>query len=155
VILIAIRTFLVGSVICARSTDLGVMLFGRFVQALGASAGGTISNAAVRDAFPPEIRTRVFLQVNTLFALAPGIGPIAGSLIDHYDLHAGRGLHRRRLHAGGGDLRLAEPPLLGFQSGRHRARHHAALAMSTTFTLLTVVALCLALLARLLLAGKL
>jgi MFS transporter, DHA1 family, multidrug resistance protein len=84
VILIAIATFLVGSLVCALSTDLGVMLFGRFVQALGASAGGTLSNAAVRDAFPPETRTRVFLQVNTLFALAPGIGPIAGSLIDHY-----------------------------------------------------------------------
>jgi DHA1 family bicyclomycin/chloramphenicol resistance-like MFS transporter len=54
------------------------------IQSLGASAGGTISNAAVRDAFPEEMRTRVFLKVNTIFALAPGIGPIAGSLIDHY-----------------------------------------------------------------------
>ncbi len=83
-ILIAIATFVAGSLICAFSTDVTTMLIGRFIQALGASAGGTISNAAVRDAFPPETRTRVFLQVNTLFALAPGIGPIAGSLIDHY-----------------------------------------------------------------------
>lgn len=84
VILVAISTFLIGSLICALSTDLSLMLLGRFIQSLGASAGGTLSNAAVRDAFPPEIRTKVFLQVNTIFALAPGIGPIAGSLIDHY-----------------------------------------------------------------------
>jgi DHA1 family bicyclomycin/chloramphenicol resistance-like MFS transporter len=30
------------------------------------------------------MRTRVFLQVNTIFALAPGVGPIAGGLVDHY-----------------------------------------------------------------------
>lgn len=84
IILIAISTFLAGSLICAFSTDLWMLLAGRLVQSLGASAGGTLSNAAVRDAFPAHIRTRVFLQVNTIFALAPGVGPIAGSLIDHY-----------------------------------------------------------------------
>ena len=83
-ILFAISTFLVGSVTCALSTDVHVLMLGRFVQALGASAGGTISNAAIRDAFPAEIRTRVFLKVNAIFALAPGIGPMAGAFIDHY-----------------------------------------------------------------------
>jgi DHA1 family bicyclomycin/chloramphenicol resistance-like MFS transporter len=84
IILVAISTFLVGSLICAFSTTLRLILLGRLIQSLGASAGGTLSNAAVRDAFPEEVRTKVFLQVNTMFALAPGIGPIAGSLIDHY-----------------------------------------------------------------------
>ena len=83
-ILIAITTFLAGSLVCAFSTDLSMLLAGRLIQSLGASAGGTISNAAVRDAFSEEVRTRVFLQVNTIFALAPGVGPIAGSLVDHY-----------------------------------------------------------------------
>jgi len=83
-ILIAITTFLAGSLVCAFSTDLTMLLIGRLVQSLGASAGGTISNAAIRDSFPEEQRTRVFLQVNTIFALAPGVGPIAGSLIDHF-----------------------------------------------------------------------
>jgi DHA1 family bicyclomycin/chloramphenicol resistance-like MFS transporter len=83
-ILIAISTFLAGSLLCAFSTNLEMLLAGRLIQSLGASAGGTLSNAAVRDAFPAEMRTRVFLQVNTIFALAPGVGPIAGSLIDHY-----------------------------------------------------------------------
>ncbi len=83
-ILFAITTFFIGSMICMVSVNLYMMLFGRFVQSLGACAGGIISNAAVRDAFPPEKRTRMFLEVNTAFSLAPGIGPIAGSLIDHY-----------------------------------------------------------------------
>jgi len=84
IILIAISTFLIGSVTCALSTDLRILIVGRLVQALGASAGGIISNAAIRDAFPPESRTRVFIRVNAIFALAPGVGPIAGSLVDHY-----------------------------------------------------------------------
>ena len=83
-ILFAISTFLVGSVICMVSINLPMILFGRFIQSAGACAGGIISNAAVRDAFSPEKRTMVFLEVNTAFSLAPGIGPIAGSLIDHY-----------------------------------------------------------------------
>ncbi|MGX2040028.1 multidrug effflux MFS transporter [Methylocaldum sp. MU1018] len=83
-ILFAIATFFLGSLICAVSVDLDMILFGRFVQSAGACAGGILSNAAVRDAFPPEEQTKVFLEVNTVFALAPGIGPIAGSLVDHY-----------------------------------------------------------------------
>jgi len=84
VILFAIATFFVGSLICALSTDLTMLLLGRFVQSLGACAGAVLSNAAIRDTFPPSMQTKVFLKVNTAFALAPGIGPIAGSLIDHY-----------------------------------------------------------------------
>lgn len=83
-ILFAITTFLLGSLICAVSINLDMILFGRFVQSAGACAGGILSNAAVRDAFPPEEQTRVFLEVNTVFALAPGVGPIVGSLVDHH-----------------------------------------------------------------------
>lgn len=84
VILFAVSTFFAGSLICALSADLTMLLIGRFVQSLGACAGAVLSNAAIRDAFPPSMQTKVFLKVNTAFALAPGIGPIAGSLIDHY-----------------------------------------------------------------------
>lgn len=83
-ILFAVATFFLGSLICAVGVDLDMILFGRFVQSAGACAGGILSNAAVRDTFPPEEQTKVFLEVNTVFALAPGVGPIAGSLVDHY-----------------------------------------------------------------------
>jgi DHA1 family bicyclomycin/chloramphenicol resistance-like MFS transporter len=83
-IMIAIGAFLVGSLICALSTDLYWLLLGRFVQSLGASGGMVISNAAIRDAFPLSGQTRMFIKVNAVFALAPAVGPIAGSLIDHY-----------------------------------------------------------------------
>lgn len=84
VVLFGISTFLVGSLLCSFSSTLNMLLVGRFIQSLGACAGGVISNAAIRDAFPLNRQTRVFLQVNTALSLAPGIGPIAGSLIDHY-----------------------------------------------------------------------
>lgn len=84
VIMFGISTFLIGSLICSFSFNLDMLLLGRFIQSLGACAGNVISNAATRDAFPPKQQTRVFLQVNSALSLAPGIGPIAGSLIDHY-----------------------------------------------------------------------
>lgn len=82
-ILFAVALFFAGSLICAFSNTLGLLLLGRFVQSLGACAGAVISNAAIRDAFPPADQTKVFLYVNAAFSLAPGIGPIAGSLIEH------------------------------------------------------------------------
>ena len=83
-IILATMFFVVGSVICALTPDLLWLLTGRFIQATGASAGSVLSNAAIRDSFPPERRTKVFLKVNTAFSIAPGLGPIAGSLVDHF-----------------------------------------------------------------------
>jgi MFS transporter, DHA1 family, multidrug resistance protein len=89
VMLVGAAIFVLGSLACFMSDHIGTLIAGRFVQAIGSCAGGVISSAAVRDAFPPEKRGHVFAKVNAAFALAPALGPIVGSLVDHlYGWHA-------------------------------------------------------------------
>ncbi|QDU63023.1 Bicyclomycin resistance protein [Planctomycetes bacterium Pan216] len=76
--------FLIGSIICAMSPTIRMLIGGRFVQSIGACAGGVIVNAAVRDAFAPAERARMLMKVDVVFALAPGLGPVAGAFIDNY-----------------------------------------------------------------------
>ena len=83
-ILYASCIFIVGSVICALSFNMEMLIFGRFIQALGACAGSIVSNAAVRDAFDEKIRNRIYIIINGSFAAAPALGPMAGAIIDHY-----------------------------------------------------------------------
>lgn len=84
IMLYASICFILGSLICYLSYFIGVLIVGRFVQAIGACAGGVLSSAAIRDAFSSKERGKVFAKVNIFFALAPGMGPIIGSFIDHY-----------------------------------------------------------------------
>lgn len=83
VMLIGAAVFIIGSVICFASFNIQQLLAGRFVQALGSCAGGVISSAAIRDAFPEDQRAKVFAKRDAAFAIAPGLGPIIGSFVDH------------------------------------------------------------------------
>ena len=83
-ILCASCIFIFGSIICALSFNIEFLIFGRFIQALGACAGSIVSNAAVRDAFDEKVRNRVYIIINGSFAAAPALGPIVGAIIDHY-----------------------------------------------------------------------
>ncbi|HET6806204.1 MAG TPA: multidrug effflux MFS transporter [Frateuria sp.] len=57
------------------------LLGSRLVQGLGASAGGVVADAAVRDAFPADRRQRIYAKLNAAFALAPAAGPLAGAYL--------------------------------------------------------------------------
>ena len=80
--------FVVGSLVCILSFDITLLIFGRFVQGLGACCGAVISSAAVRDAFSESRQGKVFAKMNLAFAIAPGLGPIIGSFIaDNFSWH--------------------------------------------------------------------
>ncbi len=76
--------FTFGTLICYLSFTIHLLIFGRFIQALGSCAGGVLSSAAVRDSYPEEKRGRTFAIVNGAFSVAPALGPIVGSFVDHY-----------------------------------------------------------------------
>lgn len=81
--------FTLGSFICYVSFSLDLLLFGRFLQGLGACAGAIISSAAVRDSFPKETIDTVYAKINAAFALSPAAGPIVGAFVaDRFGWHA-------------------------------------------------------------------
>lgn len=80
-ILIGTGILIAGSVLCMLSFSVGPLIAGRLVQGVGACAGGVIADAAVRDAFSADKRQRVYAKINAAFALAPAIGPVAGTYV--------------------------------------------------------------------------
>ena len=72
-----------GALACMLSFSIWPLIGGRFIQGVGACAGGVIADAMVRDAFAKERRQPVYAKINAAFALAPAIGPVAGTYAAH------------------------------------------------------------------------
>jgi len=80
-LLIGLVIFLVGSIICAVSGDIYMLMIGRFLQ--GAGAIGAVIPAMISDLVPEEKRGHAMaLMGGTIaisFALAMAIGPVIGA----------------------------------------------------------------------------
>jgi len=80
-ILFGLLIFLVGSIICAYSTDIYTLMFGRFLQ--GAGAIGSVVTAMIADLVEEESRAKAmaimggFIAIS--FALAMALGPVVAS----------------------------------------------------------------------------
>lgn len=80
-ILIGLLMFLVGSLICAYSTDIYTLMFGRFLQ--GAGAIGSVIPAMIADLVEEEIRGKAmavmggFIAIS--FAISMALGPVIAS----------------------------------------------------------------------------
>lgn len=67
--------FIVGSVACALATSIEMMLVARFVQALGACAGGVVSRAVIRDRFDHTETARMLSLMMLIMGMAPILAP--------------------------------------------------------------------------------
>ena len=80
-LLVGLIIFLIGSIICAYSTDIYTLMLGRFLQ--GAGAIGSVITAMISDLVEEEIRGKAMAIMGGFialsFALAMGLGPIIGS----------------------------------------------------------------------------
>ena len=80
-LLVGLLIFLVGSIICAYSTDIYTLMVGRFLQ--GAGAIGSVIAAMISDLVPEETRGKAMAimgaSIAMSFALAMGLGPVLGA----------------------------------------------------------------------------
>jgi predicted MFS family arabinose efflux permease len=80
-ILFGLLIFLVGSLICAYSTDIYTLMFGRFLQ--GAGAIGSVVTAMISDLVEEESRGKAMAIMGGFiamsFAIAMGLGPVIAS----------------------------------------------------------------------------
>jgi len=80
-ILIGLLIFLVGSIICASSDNIYMLMFGRFLQ--GAGAICSVVPAMISDMVPEEKRAKSMAMMGgsiaLSFALAMALGPIIGA----------------------------------------------------------------------------
>src|SRR5215213_3056608 len=82
VLLIGLLTFVAGSVICLSAQSIGVLIFGRIVQALGGCAGITLSRAIVRDLYDRDHVASMLGYVTMGMAVAPMVAPTIGGVLE-------------------------------------------------------------------------
>ncbi|MDQ0230694.1 Bcr/CflA family efflux MFS transporter [Metabacillus malikii] len=80
-LLISISLFVLATLICALSPSIEILIAGRFLQGLTASAGVVISRAVVRDTFSGRELTKFFSLLMVINAVAPLAAPIAGGAV--------------------------------------------------------------------------
>lgn len=80
-ILIGMLIFTLASAACAMAPSIEFLLAGRFVQALGACAGGVVARAIVRDLFDHTETARMLSLMMLIMGLAPILAPILGSVL--------------------------------------------------------------------------
>src|SRR4051812_4306846 len=80
VLLIGLTAFVAGSLICFSAQNVGVLIFGRVVQAMGGSAGISLSRAIVRDLFGRNQVASMIGYVTMGMAVAPMIAPTIGGV---------------------------------------------------------------------------
>lgn len=81
--------FAIASLGCALAPSIETLIVLRFVQAIGACAGGVISRAMVRDLFPPDEAANLFSSLMLVMGVAPLLAPIVGGwLLDMFGWHS-------------------------------------------------------------------
>jgi DHA1 family bicyclomycin/chloramphenicol resistance-like MFS transporter len=78
VIVVGLVVFILASVGCALSRDMGTLLFFRGLQGLSAGVGYIIGRAVIRDLYDGADAQRLMSQVSMIFSIAPAIAPIVG-----------------------------------------------------------------------------
>jgi DHA1 family bicyclomycin/chloramphenicol resistance-like MFS transporter len=73
--------FAMASVGAALSTRIDVLIGARFLQALGASAGLTLSRAIVQDCFAGEQAAKKLALLGLLIMVGPAVSPLLGSAL--------------------------------------------------------------------------
>jgi DHA1 family bicyclomycin/chloramphenicol resistance-like MFS transporter len=81
VLLIGLALFVVGSVVCLFAPTVEVLLGARILQAVGSSAGVTLSRAIVRDCYDRDRSASMIGYVTMGMAVAPTLAPGVGGLL--------------------------------------------------------------------------
>lgn len=81
VLLAGLGLFSLAGLACAAAPSLGWLLFGRFLQGLGASVGPVVARAIVRDSYDAENASSVLSQIVQVMIIAPLVAPTLGGYL--------------------------------------------------------------------------
>lgn len=73
--------FGIGSIGSAMATSIEMLIFFRFIQGIGASAGMVVPRAVVRDLYTGVDAARLMSMLMLVFSISPILAPLTGSFI--------------------------------------------------------------------------
>ena len=73
--------YTLASLTCAMSTDIYIMLAGRFFQGVGSGAVITVATAIIKDCFRGKLMTKILVITQALGVIAPMAAPIIGGIL--------------------------------------------------------------------------
>lgn len=76
-----ILAYIAGSVVCALSATIEMLIFARVIQALGAGAVNAVTTALVKDCFVAERRATLLSIIQVLAVVGPVLAPLLGGII--------------------------------------------------------------------------
>jgi len=82
VLISSLFIFSVGTIICAVSSNVELLLTGRFVQSIGAAGATIIWQSFVIEKYDDKTSQRVFATVMPLVALSPALAPLLGAVLE-------------------------------------------------------------------------
>lgn len=74
--------FSIGSIICSFSSNIELLLLGRFIQAIGACGSTIIWQSFVIEKYDSKTSQRIFATVMPLVALSPALAPLLGAVLE-------------------------------------------------------------------------
>ena len=83
---IALALFVVGSIVCALSPNMGVFLAGRLFQGLGGGLLTALAYTTISRVFPSHLHTRAIATLSTVWSIAALTGPLVGGILAGWGL---------------------------------------------------------------------
>jgi DHA1 family bicyclomycin/chloramphenicol resistance-like MFS transporter len=77
--IVGLLLYIIGTLACAFMSTLSTMIAARFVQAMGAGAGGVLARASIRDRFDDRSSARALSLLSMVTGLGPILAPIIGA----------------------------------------------------------------------------
>ncbi|EKT61818.1 MFS transporter [Providencia burhodogranariea] len=81
--------FLIGTIICAVTPSMPVMLLGRIIQGAGGGILLTLSYSMVHIVFEQHLWSRVIAMMSSMWGMATLLGPALGGMFAEYDVWRG------------------------------------------------------------------
>ncbi|MGZ3272803.1 MAG: multidrug effflux MFS transporter [Caulobacteraceae bacterium] len=79
-LLVGVALYTLAGIACAAASSPHLLIGARFLQAIGASAGGVVGRAVVRDRFDHTQTARMLSMLSLVVGLAPILAPLLGGL---------------------------------------------------------------------------
>jgi MFS family permease len=83
---VALALFVVGSIVCALSPDMGFFLVGRLFQGLGGGLLTALAYTTISRVFPRHLHTRAIATLSTVWSIAALTGPLVGGILAGWGL---------------------------------------------------------------------